>query len=314
MNTPTVTVVGSFNFDLVVRTPRIPAPGETILGGPFYMGPGGKGANQAVAAARLGARVNMVVKLGMDTFGDIAAQSMKDEGINPEFILRTDETHTGTGTIVLDADGENMIVVAPGANMLLQPSDVDKASAAIAQSSILLVQLEVPMVTVRHAVDRARGAGVQVLLNPAPGRVLADDLLARIDVLTPNETEAQIITGLPVGSVEEAERAAIDLLTRGVGAVVVTLGAQGAMIADESGPRHAPGISVNVVDTTGAGDAFSGALAVALAEGADLDAAVQFANVAAALQVARMGTAPAMPYRAEVEEALSAGSWNRETA
>ncbi len=298
---PRVTVVGSFNTDLVSRTPRMPVPGETILGGPFHMGPGGKGANQAVAAARLGAETAMVVKLGMDTFGDLAEANMVKEGIRPDFIFRTDETHTGAALIMLDAQGENMIVVAAGANTLLSPDDVDKAGEAIEGADVLLVQLEIPIETVERAIKLAHEAGVTVLLNPAPGREISPQLLAMCDVVTPNETETQIITGMPVRDRNEAEAAARQLLKQGVKAVVITLGADGALVATEDGVEHVPGQRVEVVDTTGAGDAFSGALAVALAEGMDLAQAVAFSNAAAALQVTKIGTAPAMPYRADVD-------------
>jgi ribokinase len=305
MTRPKVTVVGSFNFDLVVRTPRMPVKGETILGGPFFMGPGGKGANQAVAAARLGADVTMVVKLGKDTFGDIAQQNLIQEGIRPDFIARTDETHTGTGTIILDASGENMIVVAAGANNLVRPADVDNAREAIVSADILVVQLEIPLESVERAVSIAHEAGVQVLLNPAPGRKLHNALLRQVNVLTPNETETELITGLPVKSLKDAEAAGRHLLSMGVEATVITMGSQGAMVVTRDLVKHVPGRRVEVVDTTGAGDAFSGALAVALAEGQALTDAVRFATVAASIQVTRMGTAPAMPRRSEVEQAMA---------
>ena len=292
---PRVTVVGSFNTDLVSRTPRMPVPGETILGGPFHMGPGGKGANQAVAAARL----------GQDIFGDQAEANMIKEEIRPGFIFRSTETHTGAALIMVDAQGENMIVVAAGANSSLSPEDVDKAEEAIRQADVLLVQLEIPQETVDRAIQMAHESGVKVLLNPAPGRELSGELLGMVDVLTPNETETQIVSGLPVTDVKEAQIAALQLLDRGVGAVVVTLGAQGALVVTPAGIEHVPGLQVNVVDTTGAGDAFSGALAVALAEGTKLTEAVAFANAAAALQVTKIGTASAMPYREEVDELLA---------
>ena len=302
---PRVTVIGSFNTDLASRTPRMPVKGETILGGPFHMGPGGKGANQAVAAARLGAEVTMVVKIGKDVFGDLAEANLVKEGIRSDFVLRTEETHTGAALIILDADGENMIVVAGGANNLLRPEDVDMAHEAIAQADILLVQLEIPLETVERAIRLATEARVQVLLNPAPGRPLSAELLSLVDILTPNETETQIITGLPVRDLQEVETAAQQLLGSGVGIAVITLGVQGALVVTPQGVQHVPGHQVKVVDTTGAGDAFSGALAVALAEERDIAEAVAFANAAAALNVTRVGTAPAMPYRDEVDSMLT---------
>ena len=299
---PKVMVVGSFNTDLSVRTPHMPVPGETILGGPFATGPGGKGANQAVAAARLEADVTMLVKLGKDLFGDQAAQNLEREGVRPDHILRAGDTHTGVAFIIVDNQGENMIVVAAGANDQLAPADVERARPAIQSADVLLVQLEVPIETVARAVEIAHEAGVKVVLNPAPGRTLAPELLARVDVLTPNESEAQIITGLPVRNIQEAEAAARNLIATGVGAAVITLGAKGALVVTPKQTEHVPGRPVQVVDSTGAGDAFSGALAVALGEGKDLVAAVDFANAAAAIQVTRPGTAPAMPYRREIRE------------
>lgn len=298
---PRITVVGSYNTDLVVRTPRMPIKGETIIGGPFFTGPGGKGANQAVAAARVGADVTMVVKLGADSFGDQAEANLVKEGIRTGFILHTEETHTGAALIFVDAEGENMIIVASGANELLTPEGVDQARQAIVEANVLLVGLEVPMKTVERAIHLAHEAGVKVLLNPAPGQPLSSEMLSMVNVLTPNETETQIITDMPVRNSQEAEKAAQKLLAQGVGMVVITMGGQGALIVTPTETRHAPGQQVEVVDTTGAGDAFNGALAVALAEGKELVEAVAFANAAAALQVTRLGAAPAMPYRDEVE-------------
>ncbi len=305
---PKVMVIGSFNMDLSMRTPHMPAAGETILGGPFTTGPGGKGANQAVAAARLGAQTTMLVRLGHDVFGDTAAGNLQNEGISGEYILRTEDAHTGVAFIIVDDAGENMIVVASGSNFKITPTDVEQARAAIEAADILLMQLEIPLDAVIAAARIAHAAGVRVVLNPAPGQVLPDELLRMVDVLTPNETETQIITGMPVGNVEEAEAAAARLIETGVGAVVITLGSKGALVATRAGAARVPGYRVSVVDTTGAGDAFSGALAVALAEGKSLEQAASFANAAAALQVTKPGTAPAMPHRAEVNALITAQS------
>jgi ribokinase len=283
----------------------MPEKGETILGGPLHVGAGGKGANQAVAAARLAADVTMVVKLGQDAFGDQAEANLINEGVRSDYVFRSRETHTGAALIMVDANGDNMIVVAAGANELLKPEDVEKAHKAIEEADVLLVQLEIPQETVERAIRMARGAGAIVLLNPAPGRELGADLLSLVDVLTPNETEAQIITGLPVHTVEDAEAAARALLDRGVGAAVITLGDKGALVVTAADTQRIPGHKVKVVDTTGAGDAFNGALAVALAEGEKLADAVVFANAAAALQVTKLGTAQAMPVRDEVEALLA---------
>ena len=300
-----ITVVGSANIDLVVRTPRMPVKGETILGGPFFSGPGGKGANQAVGAARLGGDVTMVARLGQDQFGDTAAGNFQQEGIHLDFVFRSADAHTGIASILVDSAGENMIVVASGANAELSPADVEASVDAIMAADVMLVQLESPMATVQRAVEIAHRAGVTVLLNPAPGRPLADALLRQVDVLTPNQTEAQTITGLAAGTPAEAEIAARALLKKGVGIVIITLGAAGALVVTVAGAEHVAGFTVDAVDTTGAGDAFNGALAVALSERQPLVQAVTFANAVAALQVTRMGAAAAMPRRSEVESFLS---------
>ncbi len=302
---PKIAVVGSFNTDLTVFTPRMPIPGETILGGPYYTGPGGKGANQAVAAARLGAQVSMVVKLGQDYYGDQALENLIQEGIDTRGVIRTTDTHTGVAFIVVDQQGENMIVVASGANAQLTPADIDGVRDVITGADIVLLQLEVPMETVAYTAALAHAAGVTVLLNPAPAQPLSPDLLAHVDYLTPNESEAQLISGLPVADVVGAEAAARWLTAQGVRTPVITLGAKGALASGAAGFMHVPGRKVEVVDTTGAGDAFNGALAVALGEGKDLAAAVAFANTAAALQVTQRGTAPAMPRREAVESFLA---------
>jgi len=299
-----ITVVGSANIDLVVRTPRMPAKGETILGGPFFSGPGGKGANQAVGAARLGADVAMVARLGQDQFGDTAAGNFRQEGIRLDCVYRSADAHTGIAVILVDGAGENMIVVASGANAELSPADVEASADAIVAADVVLVQLESPMATVLRTVEIAHQAGVTVLLNPAPGRPLADALLRQVDVLTPNQTEAQIITGLAAGTPAEAEIAARALLEKGVGTVIITLGAAGALVVTAAGAEHVTGFTVDAVDTTGAGDAFNGALAVALSERQPLAQAVAFANAVAALQVTRQGAAAAMPRRSEVETFL----------
>lgn len=321
MAKPKVTVVGSFNTDLLIRTPRMPVKGETILGGPFLTGPGGKGANQAVAAARLDADVAMVVKLGQDAFGDQAAANLAKEGVSPDFVLRDGTSHTGVAFIIVDDDGENMIVVASGTNDLLTSADVDAARNAIVVADVMLVELESPMETVERAVQIAHDAGTTVLLNPAPGRQLSDELLSMVDVLTPNQTELEIISGGTdltgfgnLSGLDEVESAARGLLAHGVGTVIVTLGADGALIVTPESAQHVPGYKVGVVDTTGAGDAFNGALAVGIAEGTALPDAVKFANAAAALQVTKIGTAPAMPYRADVVALLNAGALLNETA
>lgn len=288
-------------MDLMARTPRLPIPGETMMGGPFKMGPGGKGANQAVAAARLGADVTMVVSLGTDYFGEMALANLAAEGIDTRFVRRVSETHTGAALITVDdVKGENMIVVAPGSNSLLLPEDLAPAEAAIASSDYLLLQLEIPLETVTAALELAAKHSVPAILNPAPARSLPDGLLSMVGLATPNETEAQLLTGVAVTDIPSARAAGERLLEHGVQAALVTLGANGALAVTRDGSTHLPGFRVNVVDSTGAGDAFNGALAVGLAEGRTLAEAIAFANAAAALSVTKIGTAPAMPLRAEV--------------
>jgi len=298
-----IAVVGSSNTDMVVRVPHIPAPGETVLGGEFVMAPGGKGANQAVAAARLGAKVTLVARVGPDVFGERALAGFHQEGIITRYVTVDREAASGVALIFVDAAGENRIAVAPGANACLSPDDVQQAREAIEKADVLLLQLEVPTETVLAAAAVAHQAGVRVILNPAPAppNLLPAELLARVDILTPNESEAGLLTGTQVS----AEVAARRLAGQGVGAVIVTLGARGALIVTLDAQRLVPGFSVNAVDTTAAGDAFNGGLAVALAEGRPLAAAVRFASACGALATTRLGAQPSLPTVDEVEAFLA---------
>ncbi|MCR4426731.1 MAG: ribokinase [Firmicutes bacterium] len=297
-----ITVVGSFMTDLMSRTPRLPVAGETVMGGRFKMGPGGKGSNQAMAAARLGAQVCMAASLGTDAFGDLACQSPVNAGICTDWVKRVNTAHTRAALIIVDeVKAENMIVVAPGSNSELGPDDVDEAKQDILGSDYVLLQLEIPLETVQHGVDIAHANGVKVILNPAPGRALPDELPEKVGALTPNETQATAITGMPVNDVGSAEQAARALLGRGCRTVVMTLGSDGALAVTPESTDHVPAFKVNAIDTTGAGDAFSGARAVALAEGLPLVNSVRFANAAAALSVTKVGTSVAMPMGQEVE-------------
>ena len=306
LHKPRITVVGSFMTDLMSRSPHLPSPGETVMGGPFKMGPGGKGSNQAVAAARLGADVNILVSLGTDEFGDLAYASLVHEGIGVDHVKRVSGLSTGAALIIVDdANGENMIVVAPGSNNELGVADVEAAQELIVGSDYVLMQLEIPLETVEYTARLARANGVKVILNPAPGRELPDELLAMIDVFTPNETEASIISGIEVRDLAGAETAARALRDRGCRAVVITLGSQGVLVADDSGTRHILSFKVDVVDTTGAGDAFNGALAAALGEGMGLHEACRYANAAAAISVTRLGTSVATARKEEVSEFLA---------
>jgi ribokinase len=303
-----VTVMGSFVADLAFRTPQLPAWGQTILGSDFRLGPGGKGSNQAVAAARLGARVGFISKLGRDPFGELARSTYSQEGIDTTFCFETPEHPTGGAAIIVDAaTGENAIVVVPGACFHLTTEDVDRAASLISQSSVFVTQLELPVPIVEYGLTLARRAGVPTILNPAPAMELPDRIYALCDYLTPNETEAAAIVGQPIESVADAKLAAEALLARGVGHVVITLGARGALVRSGRVTEHVPVVDAGpVVETTGAGDAFNGGLAVALAEGLDLVAATRFGCAVAGLSVTRHGTAPSMPTREEVDRLLRA--------
>jgi ribokinase len=304
---PRIAVAGSLNMDLVVRSPRIPRPGETIIGGEYRHVPGGKGANQAVAAARLGAQVAMVGRLGRDAFGDQLRNNLAAGGVDTSFVVQDAGIATGVALIVVDDAGQNSIVVAPGANMRLSPADIDAAAQAIAGADALLLQLESPLDAVIRAAEVAHDHGVTVILNPAPARPLPPHLLALVDVLIPNESEAALLTGLPVDSQSEAEEAAAALLHLGTGAAVLTLGARGALLAREGHCQIATAFPVQPLDTTAAGDAFVAGFAVALAEGATMGDAVRWGNAAGALATTQHGAQPSLPSRAAVEQLLARG-------
>jgi ribokinase len=305
---PHIVVVGSLNMDLVVEVPSIPLPGETILGQNFATFPGGKGANQAVAAARLGAQVTLVGRVGRDSFGDQLLASAQADGIDISHIGRDQTAATGVAMIVVDQQGQNSIAVASGANFRLTAEHVRQAWRQLDKVDLLVMPLETPLDTIQTAVDLAQKSGTPVLLNPAPARPLPASILAGVDVLVPNEPEAAQLTGMPVNTLQESRAAARRLLSLGVGHVVLTLGSRGALVLDgkTSAFTHVPAREVNVVDTTAAGDAFVGGLAVALAEGQPLAQAAQFANAVAALAVTKPGAQPSMPRRPEVESLLQA--------
>mgnify|MGYP002407116460 FL=1 len=287
------------------KSPQFPSPGQTVMGGPFHMGAGGKGSNQAIAAAKLGAHVDIVVSLGDDQFGDMAYDSLIQAGIGTAHVKRVNDASTGIALIIVDdSSGENMIVVAPGSNDVLDMSDVEKARQTIREADCVVMQLEVPLETVEYAAKLAQEAKTRVILDPAPGRPLSDELLANVDVLTPNADEAQIISGIEVVDLVTAEMAARHLLSKGPGIVVVTLGSLGALAMSQDEVIHIPAFDVDAIDTTGAGDAFNGALATALAEKSSLYEACRFAGAAAALSVTKVGTSIAAPYRRDVEEFL----------
>jgi ribokinase len=300
-----VVVMGSYVTDLAFRTAKLPAWGETYMGSGFALGPGGKGSNQAVAAARAGARVSFISKLGRDWLGDNARQLYRTENIDTRYLCSTDSP-TGAAAIIIDAArGENAIVVVPGACYELTPEEVAAARPIVAQAAVFVVQLELALPTVAFGLELAHSLGVTTILNPAPGQVLPGSIFPLCDYLTPNETEAEILTGMPVASVADAERAADALLARGTRNVIVTLGSQGALLKNTSQREHVPAFSAGlVVDTTGAGDAFTGGFAVALAEGKSPCEAVRFACAVAGLSVTRPGTAPSMPARQEIDALL----------
>lgn len=300
----TIVVVGSANTDLVVRVPSLPRPGETMLGGTFASVGGGKGANQAVAAARAGGRTRFVAALGDDAFGRQSRTALDAEGIDTSGVRHVADCPSGVALIVVDGRGENLIAVAPGANDRLAPADLD--AAILRDADAVLVQLEIPLDTVRHAVRLARAHGRRVILNPAPARDLDADLLHDVDCLTPNETEAEILTGVAVTDAASAEAAARRLLAAGPRAVVVTLGSRGALVATAAACTVVPGHPVTAIDTVAAGDVFNGCLAVALAEGGELVDAVRFANAAAAIAVTRRGARDSAPLRSEIESFLRA--------
>jgi ribokinase len=302
--TAQVIVVGSLNMDLVTRAPRIPQPGETIIGSGFHTLPGGKGANQAVAAARLGARVSMIGRVGNDAFGGLLLDNLAAAGVDHRHVISDSEAATGVALIVVDDAGQNSIVVASGANARLSPEDVEAGAGAIAAADVLLLQLESPMETVMRAAQIGRACGVTVVLNPAPARPLPDELLSLIDVLVPNESETALLAGMDVENQSDAEKAAAALLSMGVGTVILTLGSRGALLAQEAGVDVFPAFEVTPVDTTAAGDAFMGGFAVALAEGRPLAEAVRWGNAAGALATTKLGAQPSLPTREMLEAML----------
>jgi len=300
-NHPHICVVGSTNIDLTFRTVRLPKPGETLAGHGFQLGYGGKGANQAVMAARLGAHVTMIGKVGRDVFGEGALRNYREQGIDTTHVLIDGERPTGVASIVVDDAARNCILVVPGANLGLTPEDVRAAASVIEGAAVLLCQLEVPIETVTEALRIARTAKVTTILNPAPAVLLPDELLGLADLCVPNESEIELLTGGQTATtVQEAAAAAWELLRRGPRTVIVTLGERGALIADATSAEHVEAPHVEAVDSSGAGDAFIGALGVFLAEGMQLREAVRQANAVATLSVTRLGTQASFPTRAEV--------------
>lgn len=303
---PKIVVLGIFVADTAYRAERQPKMGETILGTSFVLGPGGKGSNQSVAAAMAGGDVTIISRLGKDAFADIARATWARAGVVAS-VTEDPDSYTGAAYIFIEnATGNNAIIVAAGAAGRISVADVEERAALIGGASVFITQLEQPIPSAKRALEIARAGGAKTILNPAPAATLGDDILALCDYVTPNESEAEGLTGLPVTTVAEAEKAADALLDRGVGAVIITLGEKGALYRDRTRSVHVPVISAGpVVETTGAGDAFNGGFAVALSEGRDVVEAVRFGCATAGISVTRAGTAPAMPSRAEIEALLA---------
>lgn len=297
-----IIVIGSSNTDLAIKTIRIPEPGETVMGGTFMMTAGGKGANQAVAVARLGGDVAFVTKVGDDMFGDESRARYVKEGLPEKFLLVEKGTPSGVALITVDARGENCIVVAPGANNALTCADVDAVRDEIAAADYLLLQLEIPMEVVEHAAEVAVANGTKVILNPAPAAELSKTLIESLYLITPNRTECQLLSGVAIANEADAGAAAGKLMEMGVKNVIVTLGSKGSLVRTAEGCTVVEACRVKSVDTTAAGDVFNGALCVALSEGKDLVEAARFASRASAISVTRMGAQSSVPYRAELGE------------
>ena len=300
-----IVVIGSSNTDMVIRTKNLPRPGETVLGGTFFMNAGGKGANQAVACARLGGAVTFVCKTGNDVFGHQAYQLFDDEGIDPSYVFSDPKNPSGVALILVDDNAENSIAVASGSNSNLVTADIDNSLDAIENSEIVLMQLEIPIKTIEYAAQIAKSRGKMVILNPAPAPTepLPLSILKNIDLITPNETEAELISGIPVVDEPSAIAAAKRMAELGVKKIIITMGSKGAMLYEDGEGELIPSIRGKAVDTTAAGDCFNGALTIAISEGRSLKDAVLFANRAAAISVTRPGAQVSMPYRHEVDVA-----------
>jgi ribokinase len=294
-----ILVIGSSNTDMVVKTPRFPAPGETILGDDFFMNQGGKGANQAVAVSRLGGDVSFVCKTGNDIFGSQSRELFREEGINTEYMLSDPDNPSGTALITIDSKGENNIVVVPGANGKLTPVDIDGVSLLIEQSDYILMQLEIPLDTVEHVTDLAWNHNKKVIINPAPAAKLPDSLLSKLFLITPNKGESEILSGVKIGDKESILAAAKAIHEKGVKNVIITLGADGCLVYNGD-IAWIDAEKVSAVDTTAAGDVFTGALTVAISEGQKITDAASFAGKAAAISITRYGAIPSIPKREEV--------------
>jgi ribokinase len=306
MSNKKIVVVGSSNTDMTIRLAHLPKPGETEIGGDFSMAAGGKGANQAVGAARAGGSVTLVARVGDDMFGNKAIAGYAKDHINADFVFQDAKAKSGVALIFVGKkSGENSIAVASGANSLLSIADVQKAEKVIAEAGILILQLETPLATVEAAAALAFKAGVRIILNPAPAQRLPDKLLKQISIFTPNEVEAEFFTGIKVSNTADAARAADKLMAKGIETVIITLGARGSFVANKDVKKLVPSFKVKPIDTTGAGDIYNGALAVALAEGKSILEAARHANAAGAISTTVLGAQPSAPTRKDIEAFLA---------
>ncbi|MDR1668169.1 MAG: ribokinase [Bacteroidales bacterium] len=295
-----IVIIGSSNTDMVIKADRLPVPGETIIGNKFMMNPGGKGANQAVAAARMGGNVTFISKTGNDLFGKQSIELYHTEGICTDYIFSDPDNPSGVALISVDAHGENCILVASGANGTLSPADIEKARSEIESAYLVLMQLEIPMNTVEYAAEIATRKGIKVILNPAPAQTLSSQLLQRLHIITPNKTEAEMLSGVKVTGWESAKTASKVISEKGADTVVLTLGSLGALIQEKDRYYRVEAVPVEAVDTTAAGDTFCGALSVGLSEGMNITDAVKMACKAASISVTKMGAQSSIPYRVDI--------------
>ena len=299
-----IAVIGSTNTEMIFKAPAIPAAGETILGSSFSMSPGGRGANQAIAAVRAGGEVVFIGRTGNDIFGEQILKVLQQDTINTSYVIRDTTMASGISSIVLDARGESGTTITPGANSNLSANDLLQAKDSISSADVVLIQLDIPIETVRFAADLARISGAKVILNPAPALPVSDELLKSISILTPDASQAEILTGITITDERSAELAGRILLERGLNRVIITLRSKGAMVIDNGGAEHVPGFKMSSIDTSVVNDVFNGALAVGLAEGKNFYEAVLFANAAAAVSASKIGALSSIPYRKEIMEVL----------
>ena len=300
-----ITIIGSSNTDLIMQVDKTPGPGETIIGKKFSVTPGGKGANQAVAAARSGGDVSFIGCIGKDVFGNLAIEKLDKDNIDTSSIYRESDAPSGMALVYVDADGENSISIAPGSNFELSPKNIDESLGTLSNTKIILTQLEIPIETVEHAAQLAQERGITFILDPAPAASLSDNLMGNVDIITPNETEAEKLTGIALTNETNIRSACEKLHKQGVGTIIITLGSRGAFLSNSDYCLLIPTYKVDPIDTTGAGDIFNGALARAMSEYEDIREAIKFANAAAAISVTKLGAQASAPKKSEIEAFLS---------